>query len=351
MKAEWMLDARKIPDEVMNYLRRIAVRAVEEKHYSPELVADFLGISRSSIYNWLCEYREKGEEALATRKAPGAPWVITPDIDRWLKETILHSTPEAHGYNTVLWTLEIIVDLLKKQFDLWVSESTVALHLHQLQLSCQQPCSQAKPQDRRRVEDFLNRKFPMIQMVAEKIGADIAFEDETGIGLLTRSGRTWGEVNSPPTVTVNQQRGGYNVLSAILAKGELIFDIEEQTIDGKRYIEFLQKVLRGRVQPLIVIADNASFHRSKEVRDFVRAHRHQIRMFFFPPYSPKLNPDEQVWNEVKHRQLEKQPIKNKPDLNRRIDSALRFLQEKAEKIRSFFKLPDTKYAAIPEPVS
>ena len=31
MNAEWMFDARKIPDEVMNYLRRIAVRAIEEK--------------------------------------------------------------------------------------------------------------------------------------------------------------------------------------------------------------------------------------------------------------------------------------------------------------------------------
>lgn len=40
MKAEWMFDARKIPDEVMDHLRRIAVRAVEEKNYSPELVAD-----------------------------------------------------------------------------------------------------------------------------------------------------------------------------------------------------------------------------------------------------------------------------------------------------------------------
>jgi hypothetical protein len=32
MNAEWMLDARKIPDEVVNDLRRIAVQAVEEKH-------------------------------------------------------------------------------------------------------------------------------------------------------------------------------------------------------------------------------------------------------------------------------------------------------------------------------
>ena len=138
------------------------------------------------------------------------------------------------------------------------------------------------------------------------------------------------------------------MLSAITANGELMFDIEEKTIDGKRYIAFLEKILNGRTHPLIVIADNAPFHRSKEVRDFVRSHRHQIRMFFFPTYSPKLNPDEQVWNEIKHRKLQKQPIKNKSDLKKRIDGALKFLKEKTDKVRSFFHLPDTQYAAIPQ---
>lgn len=181
------------------------------------------------------------------------------------------------------------------------------------------------------------------------MGADIAFEDEAGIGIRTRSGRTWGEVNKTPVVTVNQERGGYNILSAITAAGELAFDIEEKSINGKRYIEFLEKLLVGRTRPLIVIVDNATFHRSKEVREFVRGHRHQIRIFFFPPYAPKLNPDEQVWNEIKHRNLEKEPIKNKSDLNRRIDGLIRSLKEKTDKIRSFFQLDDTKYAAIPEP--
>jgi len=155
-----------------------------------------------------------------------------------LRTTILHSTPEAHGYDTVLWTLDILVDLLKKQFGLWVSDSTVAVRLHQMDLSCQRPCYQARQQDPRQVEDFLNRKFKIIQIVAEKMGADIAFEDETGIGIPTRSGRTWGAVNCLPTVIVNQQRGGYNVLSAVTAKGQLLFAIEEKTIDGKWYIRF-----------------------------------------------------------------------------------------------------------------
>jgi transposase len=139
------------------------------------------------------------------------------------------------------------------------------------------------------------------------------------------------------------------VLSIVTGEGQWRYSLEENPIDGKRYIEFLQQILRGRTRPLIVIADNAAFHRSAAVRHWVRAHRAQIRMFFFPTHSPELNPDEQVWNEIKHRQLGKQPIKNKLDLKKRLRSALKSLQQKAKKIRSFFQLPDTRYAAVPEP--
>lgn len=349
MKADWLSDARKIPDEAMNYIRRIAVRAVEEKRYSPELIADIFGISRSSIYDWLRWYREDGEEALDTRSAPGAPPVLTADMDRWLRTTVLHSTPDDQGYDTQLWTCAILVDLLKKHFGLGVSTATVGLHLHQLGLSPQQPRYRARGRDPEQVAAFWDDKFPRIQRLAEKLGADIGFEDESGIGIMTRSGHTWGEVGHPPEIDVSDQRGGYNVLSIITAEGELRYSLEEQHINGKRYVEFLQQILRNRTRPLIMIADKASFHRSAEVRQFVRAHRTQIRVFFFPTHAPELNPDEQVWNEIKHRQLGKQPIKNQADLKKRLRSALKSLQNKAEKIRSFFQLPDTQYAAISGP--
>jgi transposase len=234
MKADWLSDARKIPDEVMNYLRPIAVRAVEEKHYSPELIADIFGISRSSIYDWLRWYHDAGEEALDTRVAPGAPPVITPVMDWWLKQIVLNSTPVDHGYDTVLWTRAILAELLQKHFGICVSESTVGLHLHQLDLSCQTPCYRAREQDRAKVEQFLEVKFPKIQRLAEKLGADIAFEDEAGVGIRTRSGRTWGEVGQPPKVVVSDQRGGYNVLSIVTANGDLRYSLEEKTINGER---------------------------------------------------------------------------------------------------------------------
>lgn len=346
MNANWLFDARKIPDEVMNYIRRIAVRAVQEKHHSPELIADVFEISRSSIYDWLRWYRHGGEDALDTRSAPGASRVLLPHMDHWLKETVLHSTPEDYGYDTVLWNLNILVELLQKYFDVCVSDSTVALHLHQMGLSCQKPCYRAKEQDPEQVADYLENKFHEIQQLAEKIGADIAFEDEAGVGIRTRSGRTWGEVNSPPEVKVTDQRGGYNVLSMITAKGELMYDLEEKTINGKRYIEFLEEVLADRQQPLIVIADNSSYHCSKEVQRFAQAQEQRIHLFPLPTHSPELNPAEQIWNEVKHRQLGKQPIKNKTDLHRRLRCILESLQQQTERVKSFFQLPDTKYAAI-----
>jgi predicted transcriptional regulator len=50
MTDEWMNDARKIPRDFMGFIRKIVVRAIEEKGYSPEVVADMVGISRTAIY-------------------------------------------------------------------------------------------------------------------------------------------------------------------------------------------------------------------------------------------------------------------------------------------------------------
>jgi transposase len=95
------------------------------------------------------------------------------------------------------------------------------------------------------------------------------------------------------------------------------------------------------------MADHARFHNAQKVRDFVRAHRHQIRVFFLPKHAPELNPDEQVWNEIKHRQLGREPIIDLLDLNTRLRLSLYRLKNDAKQILSFFQLKDTKYVLNP----
>lgn len=347
MNTDWLKDGRKIPDEVMYYIRIMAVHAVRELGQSPEEVIKAFNFNRHCIYDWLRLYDEGGYSALESISAPGAEELITPELDNWLKASILNKTPVDFGYDTYLWTCQILVELLKKEFNVIVGESTVRLHLHQLGLSSQKPAYHDWDRNEREIEFFLDKKFPSIQRLAEKIGADIAFEDESGIGIMTRYGKTWGLRGETPIVNCTTKRGGYNVLSVVTSKGKMQYCIKEGNINGEIFIEFMKHLIDNRERPLILLVDHASFHQSKAVRDFVRQNRTRLRIFFLPKHVPEMNPDEQVWNDIKTHQLGKQPIKNKSDLKKRLHSALASLQKNAQKIISFFELKDTRYAAQP----
>src|SRR5918999_5171427 len=156
-------------------------------------------------------------------------------MEVWLKQTVLTHTPVDFGYDTTLWTRDMLAELLKKEFGVAVSGSTVSLHLRKLGLSYQQPAYQDRDRNPGEVERFLNDKFPKIQRLADKLGADIGFEDEAGVGIMTRSGRTWGLVGKTPVVRVCTKRGGYNVLSMVTPKGEMKYSVTANSIDSVHY--------------------------------------------------------------------------------------------------------------------
>jgi transposase len=107
-------------------------------------------------------------------------------MDEWLKQVVLNHTPVDFEYDTNLWTCGILVELLKKEFDVTVSDSAVRLHLKKLGLTSQQPEYQDAQRDEREIEYFLDIKFPKMQRLADKLGAEIGFQDESGVGLMTR---------------------------------------------------------------------------------------------------------------------------------------------------------------------
>lgn len=347
MDNEWLSDGRKIPDHVMDYFRKTAVRAVRELGYGPELVARLLGFSPSCLYEWLKCYDQGGYSALETGKAPGAVPIITPTIDQWLKDTVLKSTPDQHGYDTVLWTSRILVEMLHQTFGITVSEATVSLHLRHQGLSYQKPAYPDKSRDEREIEFFLNEKVPRIQRLAKKIQADIGFEDEAGVRVENRAGRTWGLKGHRPEIPAPKGKGGCNALAMVTPEGRLQFSIKENYIDSNNFIEFLKHLIKGRSRPLILLVDPATFHKSKAVRQWVRQHRSRLRIFFLPKGAPELNPAEQVWNETKNNGVEKQPVRTKADLQTRFRRTLKGLQNRLDRVKSFFHMTETKYILVP----
>ena len=188
MIPEWLEDGRKVPDDVMYYIRRMAVYAVRVLGQSPEKVAEAYNFDRSCIYRWLKQYDEGGFGALESHMPRGSAPVITQAIEDWMKQAVLDNTPVDFGYDTHLWTCPILAALLLDKFGVGVSDTAVRQHLKAMGLTCQKPEYQDVQRDEGEIAHFLNDKFPRIQRLAEKMGADIAFEDEAGVGVMTRTG-------------------------------------------------------------------------------------------------------------------------------------------------------------------
>ena len=71
-------------------------------------------------------------------------------------------------------------------------------------------------------------------------------------------------------------------------------------INGVAFQRYVVELLAPALSPGdVVILDNLGSHKGKAVRDAIRAVG--ARLVFLPPYSPDLNPIEQVFAKLKHR--------------------------------------------------
>lgn len=74
---------------------------------------------------------------------------------------------------------------------------------------------------------------------------------------------------------------------------------------AKVFLDFVKRLLHDEPNPVFLIVDGHPVHRSKAVKTFVDSTQGRLRLFFLPPYSPELNPDEWVWENVKHDRIGK----------------------------------------------
>ena len=94
----------------------------------------------------------------------------------------------------------------------------------------------------------------------------------------------------------------------------------DQPINGATFTQWVEEQLCPTLGPGdIVILDNLSSHKKPAVRAAIRARG--ARLLFLPPYSPDLNPIEQVFAKLKHL-LRKSAERTQEATWRRIGSLL-----------------------------
>ena len=177
---------------------------------------------------------------------------------------------------------------------------------------------------------------PKIRKAVKKYRALLYFQDEANVSLTAFLGKTWAPRGLTPRQKVTGKRGGVAAISAINGSGRLIFKLHEKRICSGEVIDFLGQMLKHhKKRHLVVVMDQAPPHTSHMTTEYIEKQA-RLHVFHLPKYSPDWNPDEKVWNHLKHQELKGHQAKTKAVLKEMTQNKLSTMSSNPSLLRGIF---------------
>lgn len=132
----------------------------------------------------------------------------------------------------------------------------------------------------------------------------LIFQDELEIHRHPTLTRMWGPKGIQPEVPSpgeNEKKVVYGGVD--YATGRITYTVAA-TKSGYNFLAFLialVAVYAGR--KIRLVCDNGRFHHTRAVREWLRANRSLVEIFWLPPYCPSLNLIERLWGHLKRTVL------------------------------------------------
>jgi transposase len=294
-------------------VRARAVRAVVDDGLTIAEISQAYGTNRSTIHRWLKRFAAEGENGLERKPVSGRPRKLAHlELDA-LVDMVLTPATE-FGYETDFWTTRRLIQVIGSQWGVAVSKRTVLRRLHEAGLSYQKPEREYFELSEEERAEWRRTELPRIRLAVRKYRAILYFQDEANVSLTALLGKTWAVRGCTPKQRVTGKRGGVSAMSAITHRGQLIFRLHDKRIASDEVIDFLGQMLRHHPKRhLVVVMDQAPPHTSKKTMAYINGQR-RLHVFHLPKYSPDWNPDEKVWNHLKHQELKGHRAKTQTEL-------------------------------------
>ncbi len=343
-----MKDSRSLDQSAQEILRIKAVKALIGGKKQIE-VAQTFGVSLRAINNWWRIYRDHGLSGLRKKSRRPKSADEGGKLKGWqcasIVRTIIQKTPDQLQFGFMLWTRDAVAELIKKRFNVKISKWTVGRLLKQWGMSPQKPVRQAYQQQPEVVKNWINKEYPRIAQNALKEKAEIQWGDEMGIRSDDQIGRTYGKVGKTPVVKVSGQRFSCQMISTVTNRGNLRFMVFEGKFNADVCITFLKRLIKGSTKKVYLILDGHPVHKSKKVKSWIAKNAEKISLFILPAYSPELNPDELLNQDVKTNAVRKKRAINKVELKQNLIGYLRGRQKRPDLVRRYFEAKHVRYAA------
>lgn len=336
---------RSLPSSAQETVRRRAVAAVLSGTTQTK-AAELFGVSRQAINTWMRAYRKGGQHALTAKKRGHVghitlkPWQAALTV-----RAITDKLPDQLKLPYALWTREAVALFIETKFGFRLSLMTIGRYLKQWGFTPQKPARQAIERNQAAVDLWIKEQYPAIQRQAIKEQATIYWGDEMGIRSTDQTGRSYARKGQTPVIPSTAKRFGCNMISAISNRGGLKFMIFRDRFTAEVFIGYLERLMKSSKRKVYLIVDNHKVHHAKKVTEWLEQHRLKIAVFYLPSYSPDLNPDEYLNNDVKSNAVGRKRAKDSDEMQSNLLNHMNARKARPDIVKKFFHATSVRYAA------
>jgi len=332
------------PDEQFQIRKNIA--RLHQQGKRPAEIVKLLDVSRRHVDSTIQKYREEGFAGIKPQKRGrkhGEQRKLSLQQEREIRNILIDRNPDQLRLKGCMWTRQNIAELIMQKCKISMPLSTLGYYLERWGFSVQRPTKRAYKQNPEQIDQWLNETFPDIKERAKQENAEIYWGDETGVQNTANYLRGYAPIGKTPVVQVEAQKFKANMLSAISNRGKVRFNIYIK-LSPDVLIDFMRRLVADTKRKVFLIIDNLRTHHAKKVRAWLEKHKHEIEVFFLPPYAPEFNPDEYLNSDMKRNIGNRSMPRSDSDIVKNIRSYMKTLQLMPDKVVSFFMAPTVSYA-------
>jgi transposase len=326
--------------------RLLVVSYLKSKKGTHQEAADIFELSKSAVDKIWTRYCQKGSKGMVSKKrgVQGGK-KINGKQSAEIRMLIKDKLPDQLKLSFGLWTREAVQQLILDRFGIELSRWQVGRYLKSWGYTPQKPISKAFEQKPEKVKEWLETEYPAIKKRAAKEDAVIYFADETGMRSDHQAGKSYAPKGQTPVIKRTGQRFSLNMISAISNRGHLQFMILDGRFNGEVFKTFLQQMIKYSRKKIYLVIDGHPAHKTKMLNDWLEENETRIEVFFLPPYSPELNPQEYVNQDVKTNIIGKKRPINKAQMRANVEDFMNRRKKDKKQVQKYFHVKHVRYAA------
>jgi len=156
------------------------------------------------------------------------------------------------------------------------------------------------------------------------------FQDEARFGRISNPGKCWAVRGVRPEIGVQAVREYVYIFAAVSPLDGCHDSLVMPFANTEAMSIFLEEVgKRHADEHIIMFLDQAGWHKSKALRV-----PENIELAYLPPYSPDLNPQEQIWDELREKFFRNKLFKTLDAVVDKAVEGLRIIEDAKDRVKS-----------------